>query len=56
MKDKVMRYGAAFVTGAIDFSMELGKWFGRAFLQLAPPAIKWTAVMVVAGFTSIREL
>lgn len=53
MKDSVIRYGVAFATGAIDFCTELGKWFGRAFLQLAPPAIKWTAVMVVAGFTSI---
>lgn len=32
------------------------RWAGNAVVQIAPPAFKWTAVVVVSGFASITVM
>ena len=32
------------------------RWTGKAFLELAPPAVKWGSLIVIAGFLSFTVL
>ena len=34
----------------------LTEWLGKAFLDLAPPVMKWGAMVVIAGFASITVM
>ena len=54
---------SGLLQGAVNAARGVGtvagntvRWTGKAFLELAPPAVKWGSLIVIAGFFSFTVL